>query len=85
VQGEKSDPGNVDSGVTQGTVLGPPLFTIHIDDIDDFVRLIELLKKFADDTKGLKLIRSIQDREALQSTLDSLCVWARAILSMNTQ
>jgi hypothetical protein len=57
VQGEKSDPGNVDSGVTQGTVLGPPLFTIHIDDIDDFVRLIELLKKFADDTKYMKMYR----------------------------
>jgi hypothetical protein len=67
----------VDSGVTQGTVLGPPLFTIHIDDIDDFVRLIELLKKFADDTKGLKLIRSIQDKEALQQTLDELCRWAK--------
>jgi hypothetical protein len=57
-------------------VLGPLLFTVHIDDIDDFVRLIELLKKFADDTKGLKLIRNIQDREALQRTLDELCRWA---------
>jgi hypothetical protein len=77
VQGEKSEPGNVDSGITQGTVLGPPLFTIHIDDIDNFVRLIELLKKFADDTKGLKLIRNLQDRDALQQTLDNLCRWAQ--------
>jgi hypothetical protein len=76
VHGEKSEKGNVDSGVTQGTVLGPPLFTIHIDDIYDFVRLIEILKKFADDTKGLKLIQSIRDREALQRTLDELCRWA---------
>jgi hypothetical protein len=36
VQGAKSEQCEVDSGVTQGTVLGPPLFTIHIDDIDDF-------------------------------------------------
>jgi hypothetical protein len=76
VQGEQSDESSVDSGVTQGTVLGPLLFTVHIDDIDDFVRWIELLKKFADDTKGLKLIRNLQDREALQRTLDELCWWA---------
>jgi hypothetical protein len=76
VQGEQSEESSVDSGVTQGTVLGPPLFTIHIDDIDDFVKLIELLKKFADDTKGLKLIRDIRAREALQRTLDELCSWA---------
>jgi hypothetical protein len=39
--------------------------------------LIELLKKFADDTKGLKLIRNLQDRDALQQTLDNLCRWAQ--------
>jgi hypothetical protein len=77
IEGESSEESNVDSGVPQGTVLGPPLFTVHIDDIDDFVTLIELLKKFADDTKGLKFIRSLADREALQKTLDELCEWAR--------
>jgi hypothetical protein len=77
IDGEGSEESDVDSGVPQGTVLGPPLFTVHIDDIDDFVKLIELLKKFADDTKGLKFIRNIADREALQKTLDELCKWAR--------
>jgi hypothetical protein len=42
IDGESSEESNVDSGVPQGTVLGPPLFTVHIDDIDDFVKLIEL-------------------------------------------
>jgi hypothetical protein len=42
----------VDSGVPQGTVLGPCLFGVHIDDIDEVVKLIELLLKFADDCKG---------------------------------
>jgi hypothetical protein len=50
---------------------------VHIDDIDDFVKLIELLKKFADDTKGLKLIMNASDRDKLQTTLDELCRWAR--------
>jgi hypothetical protein len=62
IEGESSEESSVDSGVPQGTVLGPPLFTVHIDDIDDFVKLIELLKKFADDTKGLKFIRSSRRR-----------------------
>jgi hypothetical protein len=76
INGESSESSEVDSGVPQGTVLGPPLFTIHIDDIDDFMRLIELLKKFADDTKGLKFIQGLADRESLQRTLDLLCKWA---------
>jgi hypothetical protein len=76
INGESSESSEVDSGVPQGTVLGPPLFMVHIDDIDDFMRLIELLKKFADDTKGLKLIQGLADKEALQRTLDLLCKWA---------
>jgi ribonucleases P/MRP protein subunit RPP40 len=67
----------VKSGVPQGTVMGPCLFKIHIDDIDEVVgMLVDLLSKFADDTKGAKIIRNIQDAEELQMALNRLCKWA---------
>jgi ribonucleases P/MRP protein subunit RPP40 len=67
----------VESGVPQGTLLGPPLFTVYIDDLDEMAELVELMTKFADDMKGLKEITSEADRIALQTTLNRLCEWAK--------
>jgi Reverse transcriptase (RNA-dependent DNA polymerase) len=76
VRSGTSSKADVKSGVPQGTILGPCLFKIHIDDIDEMAALLELLSKFADDTKGLKVIRGEQDCLDLQTTLDKLCEWA---------
>ena len=51
LNGEASELAAVESGVPQGSVLGPILFDIFINDIDLLAALIDILRKFADDTK----------------------------------
>ena len=72
----ESDPSDVKSGVPQGSVLGPPLFDIFIDDLDECSEEISLILKFADDTKGFQEIQGPDDRDKLQLALDKLVQWA---------
>ena len=76
VEGECSDWEEVKSGVPQGSLLGPVLFKIHINDIDRIVELITLLLKFADDTKLAQVIRDDESRRTLQEALNALMAWA---------
>ncbi len=77
VDGEKSDPGKVTSGVPQGSVLGPVLFLIFmndiVSDIDSSIRL------FADDCLLYRTVENDDDRQAFQQDLTKLTEWANVI------
>ena len=76
VDGEKSSQGDVLSGVPQGTVLGPLLFLLHINDLPAHVKSI--IRLFADDCLLYRKIKDEQDLQILQDDLASLEIWAES-------
>ena len=64
LNGLKSEWASVLSDVTQGSVLGPLLFILYVNDIPDLVHCN--IKMFADDTKILTPVRIQEDQEHLQ-------------------
>ena len=62
------------SGVPKGSVLGPLLFVIFINDMPEVVKC--LCKLFADDTKLISVIKNPLDLTSLQLDVDNLVEWS---------
>jgi hypothetical protein len=75
LNGHETDWAAVLSGVPQGSVLGPLLFLIYVNEIPDIIE--SSVKMFADDTKLWRTIQSEEDEQILQQDLDRLEDWSK--------
>ena len=75
LNGKQSQWSCVTSGVPQGSVLGPLLFLIYVNDMDDGLSCN--ISKFADDTKIYSTVRDTQEGVQMQNDLDKLLEWSR--------
>ena len=74
LEGNKSSSIEVESGVPQGSVLGPSLFLLYINDLPN--NLGCNVRLFADDAILYKEISSQEDGQSLQKDLDKVAEWS---------
>jgi sarcosine oxidase/L-pipecolate oxidase len=74
INGTCSDWTTVTSGIPQGSVLDPILFTIYINDLPDVVQNVATL--FADDTKVYAVVNKEEEQHSLQNDINNLVHWS---------
>lgn len=84
VNESESDPLMCSSGVPQGSVLGPVLFKLFVNDLPEAVKVSCLM--YADDLKLWVRIQNDESVDELQTALDALADWsARWLLPVNKE
>lgn len=76
LNGKCSEWAEVISGVPQGSVLGPALFILYINDIDGVTTVATVISKFADDTKLICKVNVEEDSIKLQTEINNLYDWS---------
>jgi hypothetical protein len=85
INGQNSEWLPVEAGVPQGSILGPLLFLVFINDIIDNIK--SDINLFADDTSLLEIVRNRQDSVTiLNNDLKTIYEWAlRWLMIFNTE
>ena len=84
VNGKYSNWESVISGIPQGTILGPILFIIYINDLPDKVEGRAMMSLYADDAKLYRTIKTRNDSQELQMALNGVKDWCdKWLLKLN--
>ena len=77
LENSRSKTAPVQSGVPQGSVLGPLLFLLYINDLPDYIHNNSTVRLFADDCVLYRPINTSEDTTKLQEDLEALQLWEK--------